>query len=647
MADRIRALLLVKEKGLLDKDVVAIKHDGKVIDLHSPVDPGLTFDVIRATDKEGLAVIRHSTAHVMADAVQRLFPGTKVTIGPAIEDGFYYDFDKPGAAFTEEDLAKIEQTMLDVIKKDTPFRREVVTRAEALALFEKMGETFKVELIRAIPEGEEISLYRHGEAGKDEWVDVCEGPHVPKTGLLRAVKLTSVAGAYWRGDERNPMLQRIYGTAFPSKEALEEHLRLIEEAKARDHRKLGRELDLFLFDQVAPAMPFFLPRGAFVYNRLVDYVRSLYVETGYEEVITPQAFDPRLFRTSGHLGNYNENMYRLWTEDLLEEAGPAPAKQLQQDAFALKPMNCPSHCVIFGSRKRSYRELPWRVADFGRLHRYERGGVVHGLSRVRTFCQDDAHIFCTKEQVADEIEKFIKLLYVVYKAFAFDKIDIKLATRPEKRLGTDADWDLSEGALKTGLERAGLPFEITPNEGAFYGPKVEFHVHDALKRSWQLGTIQYDPNLPERFELAYTGEDGKDHRPVMLHRAILGSLERFISVYIEHCAGAFPTWIAPTQAIVLTVSEKSDAYGREVVDVLRKQGLRVEADFSADKLGAKIRNARTFRHPYMLVVGPKDAEARTVSVRSRDSQENKGDLGAIPLDEFALRLLTESQPPKS
>jgi threonyl-tRNA synthetase len=648
MSDRISVRELLKQKNQLDADVVAIKVDGHTVDLHSTVDASTSFEVIRATDKDGLAVIRHSTAHVMADAVQKLFPGTKVTIGPAIEDGFYYDFDKPGGGFTEEDLAKIEKTMLEVVKRDSPFRKETVSRDQALALFEKMGETFKLEIIRAIPEGEEISLYRHGE-GKDEWVDVCEGPHVPKTGMLRAVKLTSVAGAYWRGDEKNPMLQRIYGTAFPSKEALEEHLKLIEEAKQRDHRKLGKELDLFLFDHVAPAMPFFLPRGAFVYNRLVDYVRSLYAEHGYEEVITPQAFDPKLFRTSGHLGNYNENMYRLWTEDLLEEAlggkePPAAAlvKELQEHAFALKPMNCPSHCVIFGSRKRSYRELPWRVADFGRLHRYERGGVVHGLSRVRTFCQDDAHIFCTKQQVPAEIESFIKLLYTVYKAFAFDKIDIKLATRPDKRLGTDADWDMSEGALKEGLERAGLPFEITPGEGAFYGPKVEFHVHDALKRSWQLGTIQYDPNLPERFELAYTAEDGKDHRPVMLHRAVLGSLERFISVYIEHCAGNFPAWIAPTQAIILTVSDKSEEYGRKVEAALRSRGFRLDTDYSGDKLGAKIRTARQHRFPYMLIVGPKDAEAGTVSVRSRD----KGELGAMPLEQFAATLEAESKPPR-
>ncbi|HVH45559.1 MAG TPA: threonine--tRNA ligase [Labilithrix sp.] len=647
MANRIPARELVKLKGQLDGDVVAVKVGGHVVDLHTPIAEDATYELVRATDKEGIQVIRHSTAHVMADAVQRLFPGTKVTIGPAIEDGFYYDFAKAGGgSFSDEDLATIEKTMLDVVSKNTPFRREVVSRNEALALFEKMNETFKVEIIRSIPEGEEISLYKHGTAGKDEWVDVCEGPHVPATGFLRAVKLTSVAGAYWRGDERNPMLQRIYGTAFPSKEALEEHLKLIEEAKQRDHRKLGKELDLFFFDPVAPAMPFLLPRGAFVYNRLVEYLRNLYVSEGYEEVITPQAFDPKLFRTSGHLGNYNENMYRLWTEDLLEEGAVDPkvgiVKHLQDSSFALKPMNCPSHCVIYGARKRSYRELPWRVADFGRLHRYERGGVVHGLSRVRSFCQDDAHIFCTKEQVPAEIEKFLKMFYGIYKAFALDKIDIRLATRPEKRIGTDADWDMSESALKEGLERAGLPFEISPGEGAFYGPKLEFHVQDALKRSWQLGTMQYDPNLPERFELAYTGEDGKDHRPVMLHRAVLGTFERFLSVYLEHCGGNLPAWLAPTQAIVLTVSDKSEAYGRGVLEELRAKGLRAEGDFSGDKLGAKIRNARGFRYPYMLIVGPKDAEAGTVSVRSRDA----GELGAMPRAEFIAKLTAENAPPR-
>ncbi len=640
MTDRITARELLESKKLLEKDVVAIKTNGHIVDLHSTVDADAPFEVVKAADKDGLDVIRHSTAHVMADAVQKLFPGTKVTIGPSIDDGFYYDFQKPGGGFTDEDLKTIEKAMFSVINKNSPFRKEAITKADALALFDKMGETFKKEIIEGFPEGEEVSLYRHG-AGEQEWFDVCRGPHVPSTGFLKAIKLTSVAGAYWRGDEKNPMLQRIYGTAFASKEALEEHLKLIEDAKARDHRKLGKELDLFLFDPVAPAMPFFLPRGAYIYNRLVDYVRSLYATHGYEEVITPQAFDPKLFRTSGHLGNYNDNMYRLWTEDLLEEGGPAPSKHLQEEAFALKPMNCPSHCVIFGCRKRSYRELPWRVADFGRLHRYERGGVVHGLSRVRTFCQDDAHIFCTPEQVPDEIEKFIKLLYTVYKAFHFEKVDVKLALRPEKRIGSDEEWDRSEGALRIGLQKAGLPFEELAGEGAFYGPKVEFHVQDALKRSWQLGTIQFDPNLPERFELEYTGSDGKGHRPIMLHRAVLGSLERFFSVYVEHSGGNFPAWIAPTQAIVMNVSDTSEAYGREIAEKLRAKGFRIDEDLSRDKLGGKIRNARTLRRPYMVVVGPKDVEAGTVAIRSRD----KGELPPMPFEEFVAMLTAESNPP--
>ena len=617
--------------------------------IHSGVDERLDSTAtaadltpIHAKDADGLAVIRHSTAHVMADAVQRLFPGTKVTIGPAIEDGFFYDFDKPGSAFTDDDLLKIEQAMHEVIKKNTPFRRAVVTRQEAKSMFSAMGETYKLEIIDAIPEGEEVSIYEHG-APPDKWLDVCEGPHVPSTGFLKAVKLTHVAGAYWRGDERNPRLQRIYGTAFASVDALEEHLKNLELAKQRDHRKLGKELDLVMFHEVAPAMPFFLPKGAFVYNRMVQYLRDLYEREGYEEVITPLAYDPQLFRTSGHLGNYNENMFRLWTEDMLEEhdVGGKLKPELQERAFALKPMNCPSHCVIFNARRRSYRELPWRVADFARLHRYERGGVVHGLTRVRSFAQDDGHIFCAEEQVAAEIERFMGFFYRVYKAFSFESIDVKLATRPDKRIGTDEAWDLAERALSEGLERAGMKFEVLPGEGAFYGPKIEFHVRDALKRSWQLGTLQHDPNLPTRFELRFTGEDGKDHQPVMLHRAIFGSLERFFGVYLEHCGGNFPTWLAPRQAIVLTVSEKSDEYARNVVEMLKDKGLRVDSDLSSDKLGAKIRNARLQRYPYMLVVGPKEAEARAVGGRSRDARE----LGAMPLEELAARLLTESAPP--
>ena len=666
MAERKTPRELLIAAGKLEKDVVAVKLGGRTVDLHTPVDATAdALTLIRATDPDGLAVIRHSTAHVMADAVQKLFPGTKVTIGPAIEDGFYYDFDKAGGGFTDDDLRRIEQTMLDVINRDTPFRRAVVSRSEARHMFSLMGETYKLEIIDAIPEGEEVSLYEHG-APPGQWRDICEGPHVPSTGFLKAVRLTHVAGAYWRGDERNPMLQRIYGTAFSSVDALEEHLKRLEQARQRDHRKLGKELDLVMFDELAPAMPFFLPKGAFVYNRMVQYLRDQYERQGYEEVITPQAFDPELFRTSGHLGNYNANMYRLWTEDQWEEAVktsaegaggeghghppmPAPTPkaprepraQLQAQSFALKPMNCPSHCLIFKSKRRSYRELPWRAADFGRLHRYERGGVVHGLARVRSFAQDDGHIFCPDEQVAPEIARFMGFFRGVYRAFGFTSIEVKLATRPDKRIGSDALWDKAERALAEGLEQADLKFEVLPGEGAFYGPKIEFHVKDALKRSWQLGTLQHDPNLPERFDLRFIGADGAEHRPVILHRAIFGSLERFFGVYLEHCGGNFPTWLAPRQAIVLTVSEKSDEYARTVVERLKARGLRIDADFTSDKLGAKIRNARLARYPYLLVVGPKEAEADSVGVRSRDA----GELGALKVEELLARLLTEAAPP--
>ncbi len=653
--DRKTAREILESLGKLDKDVIAIKVGEKTVDLFTPLSPeqvaqvGTTPKVIRATDADGLAVIRHSTAHVMADAVQRLFPGTKVTIGPAIEDGFYYDFDKPDGAFTDDDLKKIEKEMFGVINRNTPFRREVISREGAIEMFEKMGERFKVEIIKSIPEGEEVSLYRHGEPNKGEWVDVCEGPHVPRTGMLAAIKLTHVAGAYWRGNEANPMLQRIYGTAFASKEALAEHLKMVEDAKARDHRKLIKELELVHFDPLAPAMPFFLPKGAYVYNALITYMRELYERYGYEEVITPQLFDPKLFRTSGHLGHYNENMYRAWTEDQFEQADgvkkgvlPEPGvdlvKELQAESFAQKPMNCPSHCVIFGARKRSYRELPWRMADFGRLHRYERGGVVHGLARVRSFCQDDAHIFCEKKQAPEEIETFVKLLYEVYNTFKFGDISVKLSLRPEKRMGVDADWDLAEGALRDGLKAAGLGYDDMPGEGAFYGPKLEFHVKDALKRSWQLGTIQYDPNLPERFDLAYTGDDGKDHRPVMLHRAVLGSLERFFAVYVEHCAGRFPVWLAPKQVTVITVMDTANEYAHTVIKDLRDHGLRVDDDLSKDKLNAKIRNAQLSRVPYMLVLGQRDVEAKTVSVRLR---EGGADLGAMPVAQFIERVRGE------
>jgi threonyl-tRNA synthetase len=642
-AERVSPVQLLEKHGGPTPDTVAVRVNGKLGDLHTPVDPTSDVTPIKVGEPGALEVIRHSAAHVMADAVQRLFPGTQVTIGPSIDAGFYYDFFRPEGPFTEKDLASIEKEMRRIIKEKRPFMRQEVLREEANALFEKMGEKFKLELIAAIPAGEAISLYRHGlpEWTKSTWVDVCRGPHVQHTGQIGAIKLMSVAGAYWRGDERNPMLTRIYGTAFPTEEELTEHLRLLEEAKARDHRKLGKELELFMFHEYAPAMPFFLPRGTGIYNRLVDYIRSLYVDYGYEEVITPQFFDKKLYETSGHLANYMENMYLpVPSEQLKSEHDDQPRKDL--DWVAAKPMNCPGHCLVFGQRRRSYRELPWRVADFGRLHRYERAGVVHGLARVRSFCQDDAHIFCTPDQLEEEIISFNKLLFEVYAAFEFTNISVKLALRPENRLGTDELWDKAEGALERALLQSGVPFEKLPGEGAFYGPKLEFHVVDALKRSWQLGTIQLDYSMPERFELEYVSNDGTGQRPVMLHRAILGSVERFFGILIEHCAGKFPVWLAPDQAILVTVSEKQADYALKVQAELKARGLRVAVDISSDKLGAKIRNARNLRTPYIGVIGENEVTGGTVALRSRET----GDLPPMTVAELAERLVKEALPPR-
>jgi threonyl-tRNA synthetase len=641
--ERLTPGLLLEKHGERTPDVVAVMANGELRDLHTPVAADAQLTPIKVGEAAALDVIRHSAAHVMADAVQRLFPGTQVTIGPAIEAGFYYDFYRPEGPFTDKDLASIEKEMRRIIKEKRPFVREEVSREQANALFDKMGEKFKLELIAAIPPGQTISLYRHGWQDKPQgaWVDVCRGPHVQHTGQIGAIKLMSVAGAYWRGDERNPMLQRIYGTAFPTEEQLQEHLKLLEEARARDHRKLGKELELFMFHEYAPAMPFFLPRGAGIYNRLVDYIRSLYVDYGYEEVITPQIFDKRLFETSGHLANYMENMYLPVTADQLtgDEAGK-PRKDV--DWLTAKPMNCPGHCLMFAQRRRSYRELPWRVADFGRLHRYERAGVVHGLARVRSFCQDDAHIFCTQEQIEAEILSFNRLLFEVYAAFEFKNISVKLALRPEHRIGNDELWDRAEGALERALIESDVAFEKLPGEGAFYGPKLEFHVVDALKRSWQLGTIQLDYALPERFALEFVGNDGNGQRPVMLHRAILGSVERFFGIYTEHCAGKFPVWLAPEQATLVTVSEKQAEYALKVQAELKSRGFRIAADVGADKLGAKIRNARNMRTPYIGVIGENEVTAGAVSLRSRE----EGDLPAMSVAEFAERLAKEALPPR-
>ena len=584
----------------LAKAAIAGKVNGKVVDVYTPVPDNAKIEIVTPKSEAGLDTIRHSTAHLMAMAVQELFPGTQVTIGPVIENGFFYDFgtDRP---FTEEDLRNIEAKMAEIVKRDLPVRREVLSREQAIDTFDKLGEKYKVEIIKGIPGDEPLSVYHQGE-----WFDLCRGPHVPSTGRLGAFKLTSVAGAYWRGDERNAMLQRIYGTAWADKDELAAYVKRVEEAKARDHRKLGKELELFTFSHFAPSMPIFLPKGATIYNALVDFVRAFYQRDGYSEVVTPLIWDTEIFKISGHYDNYLENMF---------------FSEVDEREYGVKPMNCPGHTQIFAMERRSYRDLPIRYADFARLHRYERSGVTHGLVRVRSFAQDDAHLFVTPEQIEPEIDRELRLIKEIYDIFDFKEVRIALSTRPAKRLGTDEIWDNAESALENALKKNGVDYHINPGEGAFYGPKLEFQVTDAIGRPWQLGTIQLDYALPERFQLRYIGADNGEHQPVMIHRAILGSIERFIGIIIEHFAGAFPVWLAPVQAAVLPLSEKFLDYGRETAAKIRAAGLRVIADESNEKLGAKIRDAQLKKIPYMLVVGEKEVEAGTVSVRKRTGGE--------------------------
>ena len=593
----------------LAKAAIAGKVNGKIVDVYAPIAvDGAKVEIITPKSAEGVDVIRHSTAHLMANAVQALFPGTQVTIGPVIEDGFYYDFatDRP---FTDEDLRRIEEKMTELAKNDIPIRREEWKRNDAIDEFEKIGEKYKAEIIRDIPENEILSVYRQGD-----WKDLCRGPHVPSTGKLGAFKLLSVAGAYWRGDERNAMLQRIYGTAWPDQKELEAYLKRIEEARARDHRKLGKELNLFMMSQFAPSMPIFLPKGAVIYNELIQFVRGFYHRDEYVEVVTPLIWDAELFKISGHYDNYKDNMF---------------FSEVEEREYGVKPMNCPGHTQIFAHERRSYRDLPLRIADFARLHRYERSGVTHGLTRVRSFAQDDAHLFVTPEQIGPEMDREIKLIYEIYNVFGFENVRVALSTRPEKRLGTDEMWDAAERALEEGLKKNGIEYHINPGEGAFYGPKLEFQVTDAIGRPWQLGTVQLDYALPQRFDLNYIGADNTVHRPVMIHRAILGSIERFFGIIVEHFAGAFPMWLAPVQATVLPLSEKFLEYGREVQAKMRAAGLRVEIDESNEKLGAKIRQAQLQKVPFMLVVGEKEAAAGSVALRKRTG----GDQGTLSVDE--------------
>ncbi len=601
------------------KDVIAARVDGKVIDLARPLEKDCTLELVVLSSTEGLNVLRHSCAHLMAQAVKRLFPQVQITIGPVIENGFYYDF-KHERAFTPEDLEKIEAEMKKVVGENFSIVREEIPRDEAVRLFRSMGEDFKAEIIASIPGNEAISLYRQGE-----FVDLCRGPHLPATGNIPAFKLTSVAGAYWRGDEKNVMLQRIYGTAFATEKDLRQHLALVEEAKRRDHRKLGKELDLFIFDPIAPASPFFLPKGAFIYNELIAYIRSLYKRYGYQEVLTPQIFDVDLWHRSGHYENYKENIF--FTE-------------IEGRQFGVKPMNCPGHTYIYAAKKRSYRDLPLRIADFARLHRFERSGVISGLTRVRSFSQDDAHIFCTPEQIETEVNGVLRMINEVYRTFSFTELRFNLSTRPAKRLGDDATWDRAESALAAALKTNKIDYQVNAGDGAFYGPKIDCIVFDALRRQWQLATIQLDFMLPERFDLTYTSTQGTEVRPVMIHRAVLGSLERFLGVLIEHCGGDFPLWLAPTQVRLLTVTDAQEEYARKVYEQLQQAGIRAELDLRHEKLGYKIREAEVQKVPYMVVIGDKEVNTATVAPRGRKGEK----IPALTVTELIARLATESVP---
>ena len=618
-------------KDIPSRDLVAARIDGKVVDLTRKLEHDASVEPVLAESPEGLDVIRHSTAHLMAMAVQSLYPGTQVTIGPVIEDGFFYDF-APATPFTLEDLPKIEAKMRELAKADHKITRTEVPRAEAVAKFSAMGEKYKVEIINEAEDP--ISIYSQGD-----WMDLCRGPHVPSTRYLKAFKLTSVAGAYWRGDEHNAMLSRIYGTAFASKEALEEHLKLVELARQRDHRKLGREMGLYIFDPISPGSPFYLPKGVIIFNALIDYMRRLYRRYGYDEVVTPLIFKNEMFNTSGHWENFRENMF-LSPDPESETHTVDTSSEGWRHGYGVKPMNCPGHTFVYRAEKRSYRDLPLRFAEFSRLHRAERSGTLHGLMRVRAMSQDDAHIFCREDQIVDEVKMNLQMVRDVYTALGFDGVEFKLATMPDQHMGTEEQWQMSEGKLANALKWSEIPFEINPKEGAFYGPKIEIYVSDALKRRWQVATIQLDYNMPERFDLTYTNSAGAEERPVMIHRAILGSLERFIGVLIEHTGGVLPLWLAPEQVRVLSLSEKVEDYAKEIADLLKREGFRAHADIRNEKLGFKVREAELAKVPYMVVVGEREAADRSVSLRLLRGEKSN----AMPIAALVEKLKQEPVP---
>lgn len=595
----------------LKKQALAGKMDGTLVDVDTVIEHDSLVEIVTADSKDGLSIIRHSTAHVMAQAIQRIYgaDAVKLGIGPVIENGFYYDIDiaKP---LSTEDLAAIEQEMSRVIQENLPIKREVVSREEAIRLFTELEEPLKLELIHDLPEDAVISIYKQGE-----FMDLCRGPHVPSTGRIKAFKLMKVSGAYWRGDSNNKMLQRVYGTAFAKKDQLDDYLHMLEEAKKRDHRKLGTELGLFMFSEEAPGMPFYLPNGMTIRTELEDFARGLQRRRGYDEVRTPLMMNNRLWEQSGHWDHYKDNMYFTKVDDT---------------TFALKPMNCPGHMLIYKNGQHSYRELPIRLGEFGQVHRHEMSGALNGMLRVRTFCQDDAHLFVRPDQIEEEIGKIMALIDHIYNVFGFE-YKIELSTRPEDSMGSEELWNEAEKALQNVLDKRGCEYRVNEGDGAFYGPKIDFHILDALKRSWQCGTIQLDFQMPEKFDLSYIGEDSLKHRPVVIHRAVYGSIDRFIGILTEHYAGAFPTWLAPVQVAVLPVSDLFADYAYEVKESLEQAGIRVQVDARNERLGFKIREAQQSKVPYMLIVGEQEQANRSVSVRKR----GEGDLGMQPIQQLA------------
>jgi threonyl-tRNA synthetase len=606
----------------LAKAALAVAVDGEIRDLDRAIETDASLRIVTRKDDDALELLRHDAAHVMAQAVQELYPGTQVTIGPAIEDGFYYDFarDEP---FTPEDLARIEARMAELVDRDIPIVREVWDRDEAIRVFSEMGEKYKAELIEGLPRDEDVSVYRQGE-----WFDLCRGPHLASTGRLgKGFKLLKLAGAYWRGDSRNAMLQRIYGTAWRDEKELAAYLHRLEEAEKRDHRRLGREMDLFHFQEEAVGSAFWHPHGWTLYRAVERYMRARLEAAGYREVRTPSLYDRSLWEQSGHWEKFGEHMFTVETQD--------------DRTLAVKPMNCPGHVQIFRQGIKSYRDLPLRMAEFGSCHRYEPSGALHGLMRVRHFVQDDAHIFCTEDQVTAETLSFCGLLQSVYRDFGFEDVAVKFSDRPETRAGSDAVWDRAEGALKAAVDEAGLSYTLNPGEGAFYGPKLEFVLRDAIGRDWQCGTLQVDFVLPERLDAEYVGEDGQKHRPVMLHRAILGSFERFIGILIENYAGRMPMWLAPVQAVVATITDAADGYAEEVRAALAEAGVRVELDVRNEKINYKVREHSLAKVPAMLVVGAKEVEDRTVALRRLGGREQE----TLALGEAVATLKRESAPP--